>query len=186
MHQHIACSVFTEFAAELNHFAGRRNNFDTHNLITGYAVFDGTVAAGISRDVTADETGVPATGIACVKETFFINGVLKSCRCNTRFGNDHHVGFINFNNFIHPFNRDDNTAENSYGAGCKTGTGRTGNHDDVVIITEFNDFGNFFGGRRKDNYLCLFHIMRVRYFIMTVRVKFILIRIDILFTHDFL
>ena len=144
MHEHITRSVFTEFTAQLYNFTRRSNDFNPHNLITRYTVLNGTVTACIGCYVTADEARVPATRIACIEEAFFIDSFLKCRRCNTRFGNNNHIFFINFDDLVHAFNGDDNAAVNSYGTGSQTGPCCTGNHDNIVVITQFYNLCHFF------------------------------------------
>ena len=184
MHQHVACSVLTEFTAESYDFASRSNDFHAHDLVTSYAIFNSAVAASVGCNVTADEAGVPTAGVAAVEEAFLLDCILKDRRGNAGFGNTNHVVFIDFEDFVHTFNGDDDAAEGSNSTSCQARTSCTRNHDRIVFIAELNDFGNFFSSSRKNNDLRFFHVMGVRYFVMGIRFEFIFVRINILFADD--
>lgn len=132
MHQHVARSVFTEFTAKRYDFAARSNDFHTHDLVTSYPIFDSAVTAGVGSNVTADEARVPTAGVAAVEEAFLLNGFLENGRGDARFGNTDHVVFVDFDDVVHAFNRDDNAAERSNSTGCKARTSSTRNHNCIV------------------------------------------------------
>ena len=74
------CFVFVRATAESNDRTIGQDNFEPEDVIAGDAIFQTARATCVSDNVAADET-LPSTGrIRWVKEAFFLDCVLKSCR----------------------------------------------------------------------------------------------------------
>ena len=142
MVQRVTGRRFFQATAQIHDFSLRSDDFDCIDLMPGGAVFNGTIATGVGRDIATDHATIAAAGISGVKQAFLLRRLLYVVGADA--GLDHHIHclFINLQHLVHPFCADDNPAEQRHRGRSQASASATGNHGDQCAVGQFHDLSD--------------------------------------------
>ena len=151
--QTVAGRTLFERCAEVSNFSIRQNGFNGIHLVTCRAIADGLVATGVGSQVATDETTVCTTGIAGIHQSLFLGCCLDISRSGTGFGYEIHTFRIDFQDPVHPFHEQDNTAVYRNGTGTDARTGTARRDRNFILVGHFHNSCHFFcTARRNDDF----------------------------------
>ena len=145
--------------------SGRRYHFYGIHLVPGGAVAYRLVAAGVGCDVAADEAAFRAAGVARVQQTFCFGGHLDIDGTRTGFGYSIHGVFVDFNNLIHFFHVQHDTAQYGNRAVGNAGACAAGRYRNHKLVGQFHDCRNFFRAVDPDHNFRQVHQAGIRLFV---------------------
>ena len=155
-------------------------------MVARRAIADGFVAAGIRGQVAADEAAVGAAGVTGIHEVFRAGQVLDVDGAHAGFNDHVHAFFVDFEDFIHPFQEQYNAVIGRYGAAAYAGAGAARRDRYVVFVGNFHDLGNFFGRASGNDDFRQAPERRCQAFIELVVFQYFSIRLDVFFSDGFL
>ena len=129
-------------------FAGGGHDFQTHDHIFDFAVFGGQYPGTAVGKEAADGGTRDARGQVHGRKTFFIACPFQMFGIDTRLAGHGQRFRIHTVKLIHALHIHNNTAVDRQGAALRTGAAAPGGDRDLVLIGDFHDARNFFGGRR--------------------------------------
>ena len=151
----IAGHVFEGLAAGADDVAVGQHDFQAHDIVVGDPVLDGPHAAGVFGDVAAERRIFPAGRIGRIKQILGRAVVVKINGAHARLRPDHHVFFIQFQDFVQPGQREGDAARQGNAAAGATAGGSPGSDGDAVGVGDFHDRRDFLGGCRADHHFRL-------------------------------
>ncbi len=126
-------------AAEADHVAVQRDEFDGEDIVAGHAVFQAMHAAGIFRDIAADRTGDLAGGVGGVIEAVGIDRAADGQICHTRLDAGLAVGQIDLEDAVEAAHGQHDSVRDGKRSARERRAAAAWNHADAQVPAQSQD-----------------------------------------------
>ena len=151
LRQVVTDDVLHRLAAGPDNLPGRKHRLEAEHIALRRAVLEGARAAGALRDVAAERAQPQRRRIGRIEETDLLDRVLQVSGDDVRLDDRQQVGLVDFQDAVHPLERQHHAAARRHRAAGVAGAGAARHERHAVLVAQRRDRRHLMDVRRQDD-----------------------------------